>query len=53
MKITITHKEKEYSSEIPEKLYNQMQDKSDPFRKEAKIIARKIVLIKNQIEIKQ
>jgi hypothetical protein len=49
----ITHEGQTYRAEIKPELFEQVNNKKHPFHKEAIEIAQKIVLIKNQIEIKQ
>jgi len=49
----ITHEGQTYRAEIKPELHDQIIDKKHPFHKEAIEIAQKIVLIKNQINIKQ
>jgi hypothetical protein len=49
----ITHESQTYRAKIKPELHDQIIDKKHPFHKEAIEIAQKIVLIKNQINIKQ
>jgi len=53
IEFAITHEGQTYKAEIKPELFEQVNDKKHPFHKEAIEIAQKIVLIKNQIEIKQ